>query len=304
MLDNFREWLSDNLRYILLGLAIVVVLVLLFFGFKTLTGGSADKDKKAQVKTEQQQKSDETNSDDSDADVQSDKEKEENSLEKNAYPEVNSLINAFYTAWGQKNVDRMKELTDSFDATDEAKVLNATYIESYNNVNVYTKKGLTEDSFVVFVSYELKFTDVGTAAPGLAQLYVTKNDEGVYIIHNDKEDTAVNEYIDKTTQDKDVKALISEVETKLNEAMESDADLKAFEEQLGNETNMASLADNGSTLTTQDVCNMRSTPSTDGEILTQLDAGIQVKKVDNADDNWIQVEYNGQIGYVYGDLLQ
>ena len=26
MLDNFREWLSDNLRYILLGLAILAVL--------------------------------------------------------------------------------------------------------------------------------------------------------------------------------------------------------------------------------------------------------------------------------------
>ena len=31
MLDNFREWLSDNLRYILLGLAILAVLLLLFF---------------------------------------------------------------------------------------------------------------------------------------------------------------------------------------------------------------------------------------------------------------------------------
>ena len=37
MLDNFREWLSDNLRYILLGLAILIVLVLLFFGIKALT---------------------------------------------------------------------------------------------------------------------------------------------------------------------------------------------------------------------------------------------------------------------------
>ena len=39
MLDNFREWLSDNLRYILLGLAILVVLVVLFFGIRALTGG-------------------------------------------------------------------------------------------------------------------------------------------------------------------------------------------------------------------------------------------------------------------------
>ena len=215
MLDNFREWLSDNLRYILLGLAILVVLVVLFFGIKALTGGASDKDKKPDAQTEQQKGSDDTKkSKDSDADAkaQDEKKEDENSLEKNAYPEVNSLIDAFYTAWGDKNVDRMKELTDSFDATDEAKVLNATYIESYSNINVYTKKGLTDDSYVVFVSYDLKFTDVATPAPGLAQLYVVKKDDK-YTIHNDKSDTEVNEYIDKTNQDEDVKKLISEVET-------------------------------------------------------------------------------------------
>ena len=177
MLDNFREWLSDNLRYILLGLAILVVLVVLFFGIRALTGGSSKEEKKPDAQTEQQKGSDDTKkSKDSDADAkaQDEKKEDENSLEKNAYPEVNSLIDAFYTAWGEKNVDRMKELADSFDATDEAKVLNATYIESYSNINVYTKKGLTDDSYVVFVSYDLKFTDVNTPAPGLAQLYVVK----------------------------------------------------------------------------------------------------------------------------------
>ena len=38
MLDNFREWLSDNLRYILLGLAILAVLLILFFGGRALIG--------------------------------------------------------------------------------------------------------------------------------------------------------------------------------------------------------------------------------------------------------------------------
>ena len=45
MLDDFREWLSDNLRYILLGLAILVVLVILFFGARALMGGQAAGDK-------------------------------------------------------------------------------------------------------------------------------------------------------------------------------------------------------------------------------------------------------------------
>ena len=46
----------------------------------------------------------------------------------------------------------MKELTDNFNATDETKVTNATYIESYENITVYTKKGLDENSYVVFAA--------------------------------------------------------------------------------------------------------------------------------------------------------
>ena len=76
MLDNFREWLSDNLRYILLGLAILVVLVVLFFGIKALTGGASDKDKKPDAQTEQQKGSDDTKkSKDSDADAKAQDEK-------------------------------------------------------------------------------------------------------------------------------------------------------------------------------------------------------------------------------------
>ena len=91
-----------------------------------------------------------------------DKKEETSSLEKNAYPEVNSLINSFYEAWGRKDIEQMKQLTDNLDAADEAKVTNSTYIESYNDITVYTKPGLTDDSYVVYASYKLKFTDTSS----------------------------------------------------------------------------------------------------------------------------------------------
>lgn len=299
MLDNFREWLSDNLRYILLGLAILIVLVLLFFGIKALTSVFS-KDDEPKTQAEEPVES----SDDAEKEETQDEKKDENVLQKNAYPEVNSLIDSFYTAWGQKNVEQMKELTDSFDATDEAKVSNASYIENYSNVTVYTKQGLTEDSFVVFVSYDLKFTDVETAAPGLSQLYVMKNDEDRFIIHNDDSNEEINAYMAEVTQDADVQALITEVETRLNEAMDADPELKAFEEQLGEESNLAVVADDGAMLTVKEDCNFRREASTDAEALDLLSAGTQVKKVTNGPEGWIEVEYEGQTGYISDTLLQ
>lgn len=302
MLDNFREWLSDNLRYILLGLAILLVLVVLFFGIRALTGGSSEgKAKDTEKKTEQ--KKDSTASDKAKEEKPA-KQEDENALEKNAYPEVNALIESFYSAWGKKDIAQMKELTDNFNATDETKVTNATYIESYENITVYTKKGLDENSYVVFAAYDLKFKDIATPAPGLSELYVYKNEAGKYVIQNDDTNAEVQECIEKTRQEKDVTGLIAEIEEKLNAAMASDDTLKKFEEELGEKVNTAQMADNGDMLTAKESCNVRSDANTNAEILGKLQAGEQVKKLENASDNWIKVEYKGQEAYVFGDLVQ
>ncbi len=91
-------------------------------------------------------------------------------------------------------------------------MLNSTYIESYSNIDTYTKKGLTEGSYVVFVSYDLKFVDIDTPAPGLTQVYVETDDEGKVYIHKDDDDKEVQDYIAKVVQEEDVKELISKVQ--------------------------------------------------------------------------------------------
>lgn len=302
MLDDFREWLSDNLRYILLGLAILVVLVILFFGARALMGVfGGDKDKQPETKTEQ---TDNSSDSETKEEEQQAEDTDKNALQKDANPEVTALIESFYTAWGQKDTGKMKELTDNFSTTDEAKVMNASYIESYENVQVYTKQGLDENSYVVFASYDLKFKDVETLAPGLSELYVVKDSSGQYKIHNDDNDQEVQECIEKTRQEQDVMDLIAQEEDRYNEALASDASLKMYLDQLGTETNTALMADDGDMLTAKESCNVRAEANTSSQVLGRLAAGEQVKKLENAADNWIKVEYKGQEAYVFGELLQ
>lgn len=300
MLDDFREWLSDNLRYILLGLAILAALLIIFFVVRFAAGAFSSEDKDTDKKTEQTQDSENADSQEKEEEQETD----ENALLKNAYPEVNDLIESFYTAWGQKDVAKMKELTDSFSATDEAKVTNASYIEGYENIQVYIKNGLDDSSYVVFVVYDLKFQNISTPAPGLAQLYVIKEESGNYKIHNNNEDAEIQECIEKTRQEEDVIALTEQIQKAFDEAVASDEALKTFEEELGASANTASMADNGSMLTAKEDCNVRADANTSSEILGRLTAGQQVKKIDNSTDNWIKVEYNGAEAYIYGDLLQ
>ena len=202
-MDDFREWLSDNLRYILLGLAIIAVLLVLFFGIRFLTSAFGDDSKKDQKVTEQQkdtEKEQKENKKDTEEDQKKEPEvtatpepteepKQENPLEKNEYPTVNALIQQYYTALGAKDVESLKKVVDQLDPAEESAILNSHYIEGYSNVEVYTKAGLTEGSYVVFACYDHKYVGYETVLPGVSCLYVeTGEDSSLYIVAEPKEE--------------------------------------------------------------------------------------------------------------------
>ena len=54
-LDNFREWLSDNLRYFMLGGAILIIVVVLFFGVRALVGSNRGNSEKEPNTTSENQ---------------------------------------------------------------------------------------------------------------------------------------------------------------------------------------------------------------------------------------------------------
>ena len=41
-MDNFREWLSDNLRYFMLGGVILIIVAVLFFSIRACTGSGKE----------------------------------------------------------------------------------------------------------------------------------------------------------------------------------------------------------------------------------------------------------------------
>ena len=62
--------------------------------------------------------------------------------------------------------------------------LFSQYVDEYQNIKCYTKTGLDENSYLVSVSMEIKFTGVDTTAPGLDFFYVRTNDDGSLYIDN------------------------------------------------------------------------------------------------------------------------
>ena len=62
-------------------------------------------------------------------------------------------------------------------------------------------------------------------------------------------------------------------------------------------------AEVGSVVTVKSNCNVRAEASVDSEKLGELTAGQQVTKTGSEGD-WIQIDFEGQTGYVRGDLFQ
>ena len=308
-MDNFREWLSDNLRYILLGLFIILALAVIFLGIRFLSSRVGSDDETAQV---QQEASDDEIKEDASADAAANEPTaapegtvapEKVPLEKEAYPEVTTVIQTYYTALGNKDTAGIKSVVDSLDSTEEAKITKDPYIEDYGDVETYTVEGPSEGTYVVFARYTYKFKDIDTAVPGLSQLYVCTDEDGKLYIATREQDQQTQEYIENTLDLQEVQELREEVEADYETALESDENLRDFIENIGVGTSKAASAAEGDQLTVKSDCNVRSEPSEEGEILGKLGEGQQVTKMGSEGD-WIEITYEEQTGYVRSDLFE
>ena len=308
-MDNFREWLSDNLRYILLGLFIILALAVIFLGIRFLSSRVGSDDETAKV---QQEASDDEIKEDASADAAANEPTaapegtvapEKVPLEKEAYPEVTTVIQTYYTALGNKDTAGIKSVVDSLDATEEAKITKDPYIEDYGDVETYTVEGPSEGTYVVFARYTYKFKDIDTAVPGLSQLYVCTDEDGKLYIATREQDQQTQEYIENTLDLQEVQELREEVEADYETALESDENLRDFIENIGVGTSKAASAAEGDQLTVKSDCNVRSEPSEEGEILGKLGEGQQVTKMGSEGD-WIEITYEEQTGYVRSDLFE
>ena len=95
---------------------------------------------------------------------------------------------------------------------------------------------------------------------------------------------------------------MSKKQQEYKEALASDTDLKKYLEELGVEGSAAMDAENGSSIITKTNCNVRANASADSDKIGELTAGQEVTKT-GEDGDWIQIDFEGQTGYVRGDLF-
>lgn len=153
----------------------------------------------------------------------------ENNLEENTHASIDRLVEKYceYIAGG--DVEALEGIVDVLSDEEKEKIQNrAAFIDSFENVTCYTKNGPIEDSYIVFVCYDMKLINIDTSAPDIICLYVgPKGDDGRRI-HYGSIDASMQEYVAELEQDPEVQALYDDVSTRYQEAQEKDETLAAF----------------------------------------------------------------------------
>lgn len=299
MFEDFREWISDNLRYILLALAGLVLLFLIVSGVRLLMGGSSAKNKKAETSqnsaVSQTGKAETAESGDADIQTAAMTECEDQDLI--------TLVQSYYQALAAQDVETVRVLTDQLPEDEQTKIENSKDVESYEDIKVYSTPGLLEGTWIVYVSYSSKYKNFDTVVPGLSRLYICTADDGTYYVSCGTMTESVREYIEAQEQNQDVQALVQNVQSAHDAALSADTVLAGYLQNKDQSASNALYEADGTELTVKTNCNVRAEASTSSTKLGQLAAGTKVVK-EGSEAEWIKITYQGQTAYVRWDMFE
>lgn len=150
---------------------------------------------------------------------------------KDGVPEINELMERYFAAKQGADIETVYQLfgrTDMEGAEELESEYRYTsrYTDGYENIVCYTKPGAAEGSYLVYVSYDLKFKHAETLAPGLFRAYVITNGEGSFqLVDSSLQDEAVLQQFEEAEKTDELILLRTEVYAKLRQALETDSDL-------------------------------------------------------------------------------
>ena len=250
-------------------------------------------------------------------------------MEENAYPDVNALVEKYYAALAEGDEETLLQIYRGLDETEILKSVAASeYIEKFDNITVYTKPGPVEGSYAAYVYNEVKLYDYDGYLPGLETLYICTDENGDLYFNGDIADANEIEYLKQINVQADVIDLNNKVASSYNEMVSADEKLaeiltkmrSALQVSVGEAlatSEGASTEEDGSaeaseeestepevkTVTTRtikatDVINIRSSDSETADVLDKTEKGQEFKELEALANGWSKIEYKGKTAYV------
>ena len=259
-------------------------------------------------------------------------------LKENDIPEIEELINKYYTAQADGDGDVIRNLIKDIDDTAIMRIEEfSKYIESYPPKDIYYKPGPEEDTYIVYVCSEVNLIDYDTPIPGLTAHYVCRDEDGNYYFSRSVEtDEDLLNYVREVNLQDDVVDLYNKINATYNNMVAEDIDLAQLlldiseeidknigqalaqaEEDSGTGTGENADASSETeetqdsetvTVVTKvkatDVVNIRSSDSETADKLGKAALGDEFDLIEKIENGWSKVSYNGGEAYIKSEYLE
>ncbi|MBB2182318.1 hypothetical protein H0486_05450 [Lachnospiraceae bacterium MD1] len=188
-------------------------------------------------------------------------------IEKEGYPEIEELFKKYYVAKNNCDVDQLKSILSNPTKVESQEQLQkkTEYIDEYQKIKPYVKKGAQKGTYIVYVYHEIKFTSVNTPAPSLSKFYVITDARGDLKIFSGEMDEELKAYYDARNTDEDVVEIINMTNKKSEEAKEKDEDLLNFWKSIEKLTNNNKKSDTDTKNEMKDSSEAQDTSATDNQ---------------------------------------
>lgn len=263
-------------------------------------------------------------------------------LEKDAVPGINEFFETYYKAVMDGDTETMGSMVYYMDATEKLRAAETSKYTESSTIEVYTKRGPNEGTYIAFVSTEWKFYDYDNPLPGLKTYYVCTNEDGSFYINQDGElNDNERRYMQEVLLQDDVIDLNNKTAAAYNDMLAEDSTLvdflsdltKKIEKNVGEtlaRANGTKQTDSGegdaeedaqetdtpdvsgtptsetvvTEVKTTDVVNIRSSDSETADKLGKAAIGDTFKLLEVRGNGWSKVEYNGEEAFIKNDYLE
>lgn len=254
-------------------------------------------------------------------------------LEENAYPDVINIVRTYYDAEASGDLDTIADLNSYINEIEKIRIQELSkYIDSYADLNVYTKPGMTEGSYVAYVCAKAKFYDIDALLPGMQTYYIGKGEDGKFFMNDGTYDETINEYVKTITLQADVVELNNRVTVEYNELLTGNEDVNNFVALLkekineevgiilaaseaegeGEETTAPEESAEGNNNTATVInkvrvierVNIRKSDSADADKLGSASVGEEYKVIQKKPNGWTEIEYNGESAFIKSMYLE
>lgn len=332
-IEDMKEWVSDHAKIVMPIVLLVCVLI------TVLVAVNANKKAAEEVEAQIAGTEGENAGENSPGDALETAEEElpELELELNAYPAVNTLMNDYYVAMAAGDVGTIESMNAYVDDKEKIRIQEMSkYVDSYQELDVYTKLGPVEGSYLVYVYSKVKFTEYDKLVPGMKAFYVCTDENGNCYINGGETNSVVTNYIRDISLQDDMVDLNNKAVAEYNELLESDDELKAFLADLSNRIDVSvgeilakeeeearaaqeqqaaaeeASAEEGADAQTNtvkkvratDVVNVRSSDSETADKLGKAQVGDEFTLLEERGNGWSKISFEGQDAFIKSEFLE